>query len=87
MAMPHTALHGITTVEDAVHYWEGRLEEEADTRLGEEQHFTQDHPPNVQIAGPGRADVLRKWLREQRRGTGRPGAAAGATDDAAVVGN
>ena len=60
--MPHAALNDVASLDDAVRYWETRVEEIAEAERAAEKHFTRAHPSNVLIAGPGRAELLQEWL-------------------------
>ena len=57
--MPHAALNDVKSVEDAVRYWEGRLEAAAEAEAAAARHFTVSHPPNLTIVQRG---GLGDWL-------------------------
>ena len=63
LQMPHIALNDVHNVDDAVRYWETRLEAERDAQLAAEQHFTRNLPPNVVITGHKDDQVpLSTWM-------------------------
>ena len=65
--MPHAALNGIHTVEDAMSYWEGRLAVEAEASEAAANHWTHVHPPNVFVEnfGPAKGPrKLRQWMEK-----------------------
>ena len=62
--MPHIALNAVQSVEDAVTYWEMRLQEEAEAEAAAANHYTVKHPPNVTIGGEGRGQVITEWRQK-----------------------
>jgi len=68
--IPHAAVNDITSVEDAVHYWEERHEAQAEARRRAQEHWSVAHPANVTVLRGQRHAVdvaLQDWLADHAK--------------------
>jgi hypothetical protein len=67
VVMPHAALNDVSTVDDAVRYWEARLQSITEEQERAARHYTVVHPPNVVIGGKGRGAIIDEWRAKYAR--------------------